>query len=228
VNSLATKHTLLSSAKWLNPDKIKVIYHGIDTMTFNNKGKSIRKELNISDDEPVIGFVGRLNVQKGIVYMMDAFKLVKEKIPSAHLVIAGTGDLKDEIEKKSFEYGYSNSIHMLGFREDIPDILNSIDLLLLPSLWEGFGLVLIEAMAAGKPCVTTRISSMPEIVDDAVSGFIVPPKEPEALADACCKLLTNPQLAENMGKEGKRIVNEKFTLRKMINAYENLFIELVN
>lgn len=226
VNSFATKNTLLSSASWLRQDKIKVIYHGIDTKLFAVSGKSTREELNIPNDKPVIGFVGRLNVQKGIVYMMDAFKIIKGKIPDAQLLIAGTGDLYEEIVKKSDEYGYSNSVYLLGFREDIPDILNSIDVLLLPSLWEGFGLVLIEAMACGKPCVTTSVSSMPEIVEDGVSGFILPPKDPAALAEACCKLLTNPQLADDMGKQGKWIVNEKFTLKKMIYEYEDLFFSI--
>ncbi len=228
-NSQATKKTVLKNAPWLNQDKISVIYNGCDPELFSKENtKDLRDELGIPQQFPLIGFVGRLNVQKGIVYILEAFEQVFEKIPSAQLLMVGTGDLKEEIETTAKEKGFSRNIHLIGFRDDIPNVMRTIDLLILPSVWEGFGIVLIEAMAAEKPCVTTNISSMPEIVIDGQTGIVVPSKDANKLADAIINLILNPSLAKKMGGEGKKVVQAKFTLQKMISRYEQLFYEYMD
>jgi len=228
-NSQSTKKTLLKNAPWLNQDKISVIYNGIDPELFSIENtRDLRDELGIPQQFPLIGFVGRLNVQKGIVYILEAFEKVFEKIPSAQLLMAGTGDLSDEIETIAKKKGFSRNIHLIGFRDDIPNVMRTIDLLILPSVWEGFGIVLIEAMAAEKPCVITNISSMPEIVIDGQTGIVVPSKDANKLADAIINLIRNPSLAKKMGCEGKKLVQNKFTLQKMISRYEQLFYEYID
>jgi glycosyltransferase involved in cell wall biosynthesis len=227
-NSLATKKTLLKNAPWLNSDRIKVIYNGINPDLYNpERTKNLRKELNIPDKNPLIGFVGRLSVQKGIKYLLDAFLKVRDKL-NAHLLIAGTGEIEQDIKDFILNNKLSGSVHLLGFREDVNNIMRTIDLLVLPSIWEGFGIVLIEAMASGKPCITTQISSMPEIVKDSVSGIIVPPKDSDSLARACLSILSDNKLAVQMGIEGRRIVNERFTLSSMADKYEEVFLSLLN
>jgi glycosyltransferase involved in cell wall biosynthesis len=116
-----------------------------------------------------------------------------------------------------------SKIHLAGFRKDIPDIMKTIDVLLTPSLWEGFGIVLIEAMAAGKPCIATKTSSIPEIVEDGVNGFLVPPKDSQSIADSLIKMISDPQLVQKMGQEGIETVKKKFTIEKMIKEYESIF-----
>ena len=228
-NSQATKKTLLKNAPWLNQDKISVIYNGIDPELFSIENtRDLRDELGIPQQIPLIGFVGRLNVQKGIVYILEAFEKVFENIPAAQLLMAGTGDLRNEIETIAKEKGFSRNIHLIGFRDDIPNVMRTIDLLILPSVWEGFGIVLIEAMAAEKPCVITNISSMPEIVIDGQTGIVVPSKDANKLADAIINLIHNPSLAKKMGGEGKKLVQNKFTLQKMISRYEQLFYEYMD
>ena len=225
-NSEATKKTLLLNAPWLDPDKIKVIYNGIDPELFDSKStKSIKGSLGIEEESILIGFIGRLNVQKGIKYLIDAFKLVTDDFKNVHLIIAGTGDLENTIKTAAKNYELTDKIHLLGFRKDVQNIINGIDMLVLPSLWEGFGIVLIEAMAAGKPCIASNISSMPEIVVHNKTGYVIPPKDTENLAKAIINLIQNPSLAKKMGGEGRKLTQKKFSLQKMIDQYEQLFYE---
>ena len=224
-NSEATKQTMLKNAPWLNADRIKVIYNGIYSEAYNkNKTKDLRKDIGLNENDFLIGFVGRLSVQKGIHYALEAFKIVSEKFNNVHLLICGEGELKNDVEKFILKNKLQNKVHLLGFRKDIPDIMRTIDVLLTPSLWEGFGIVLIEAMASGKPCVATKTSSIPEIVADGESGFLVPPRDSQSIAEALAKLISNPQLVREMGQAGLRIVNDKFTIDRMIKEYEALFL----
>jgi glycosyltransferase involved in cell wall biosynthesis len=226
-NSEATKKTLLKNASWLTPDRIKVIYNGINVEDYaETKTKDLHKELGIPENIPLIGFVGRLSVQKGIEYLLKAFLKVKSRL-NAHLLIAGTGELEEHIKKFISQNNLKDSVYLLGFRDDTNNIMRTIDLLILPSLWEGFGIVLIEAMAAGKPCLTTQISSMPEIVENNISGIVVSARDSNSLAEACLKIISDKELANKMGMEGKRIANERFEIVKMIDSYEKVFNELL-
>ena len=227
VNSFATKNTLLKSAPWLASEKIIVVYHGIDYEKYSaSNTKDIRMEFGLSRQDLIIGFVGRLSVQKGIKYMLDAFKLVLEKFKDVHLVIAGTGELEGMIKEFRVKANLEKNIHLLGFRKDIPDLMRTFDIFLLPSLWEGFGIVLIEALASGKPIVASDASSITEIVEDGRNGILVPPKSAEAISVALAKLISEPDLRITFCIEGQKIVHEKFTIIRMINDYEKIFNQL--
>ena len=229
VNSISTKKTIMKSAPWLMYNKIRVIYHGIDPGKYSDENTAkIRTSLGLSEEDFVIGFAGRLNVQKGITFMLDAFKIVSDKYKNVHLLIAGTGDLENSIKDFASKYDLENRIHLLGFRKDIPELMRTFDVFLLPSLWEGFGIVLIEAMAAGKACVATNTSSIPEIVADGKSGLLVPAENTELIAEALLKLISDSSLREKFGVEGQKIVQQKFTIGRMIDDYEMLFQELIN
>jgi glycosyltransferase involved in cell wall biosynthesis len=222
-NSEATKKTMLKNAPWLKHERIKVIYNGINPELYSGeKIKDLRKYSGIPSGEFIIGFAGRLSIQKGIIYLLEGFRELQKKINNVHLIIAGTGELHQMIEEFTRKFSLDKNIHLQGFRKDMPDFMRTIDLFVLPSLWEGFGIVLIEAMAAGKPCITTNISSMPEIVTDGKTGLIVPPEDSHNLAEAMIRLITNPGLAAEFGNEGLNVVKKKFTLEKMINNYEEL------
>ena len=223
-NSLATKTTLLENAPWLNPARIHVIYNGINPdLYLDNATRDLRKELNIPNHVPLVGFVGRLNVQKGISYLLEAFDNIAKENSRVQFLVAGDGDLKDEMISFAKEKGFYKRLTFTGFRKDIANVMRTIDILVLPSLWEGFGIVLIEAMAAKKPCITTQISSMPEIVGHNVTGLVVPPKDIKSLTSAMLKLINDEQLAKQMGENGRKLVMEKFSLDKMIEDYEQLF-----
>ncbi|MFO7526382.1 MAG: glycosyltransferase family 4 protein, partial [Ignavibacteriaceae bacterium] len=156
-------------------------------------------------------------------YALDAFKSVSENHPNARLLICGEGELRVDVEKFISENKLESKIHLAGFRNDIPNIMKTIDVLLTPSLWEGFGIVLIEAMASGKPCIATNTSSIPEIVEDGVNGSLVPSKDSQSIAESLTKLIADPQLVRTMGQAGITTVREKFTIDKMIKEYESIF-----
>ena len=165
------------------------------------------------------------NIQKGITYLLEAFFAVLQDIPAAHLLLVGDGELKADIELFRREKNIEDNLHLVGFQDDIPSIMRTIDVLVLPSLWEGFGIVLIEAMAARKPCITTQVSSMPEIVIHDETGLVVPPKNSDRLADAIGTIINDKKLARKYGKKGRDIVKGKFTLEHMIQKYEDVFME---
>jgi glycosyltransferase involved in cell wall biosynthesis len=223
-NSEATKITMLKSAPWLNSERIKVIYNGIDLAIYKSENlKNLRNEFGFAQDDFVIGFVGRLSVQKGVQYALEAVKSVYEKYSNVRLLICGDGELRGDVETFISENKLEKKIYLTGFRKDIPDIMKTIDVLLTPSLWEGFGIVLIEAMAAGKPCVAANTSSIPEIIENGVNGFLVPSKDSQAIAEALINLISDPQLVQQMGQAGIETVNKKFTIDKMIKEYEGIF-----
>ena len=222
-NSHATRQTLLNSAPWLAPERVHVIHNGIDPAPFAHApSTSLRHELGIPTNAALIGFVGRLCVQKGIADLLQAFRRIAARRPDAHLLLVGDGELRDLVNDFAREHDLAPRIHLTGFRDDIPAVMHSLDVCVLPSLWEGFGIVLIEAMAAAKPCVTTRISSMPEIVQDGVTGIVVPPSDPEALAGALLTIIDDPELGRRLGVAGLGVVGGGFTVVRMINQYERL------
>jgi len=227
-NSQSTKQALLRNAPWLDPRRIQVIYNGIDSDNYlEHNTCDLREALNLSQDTTVIGFVGQLNERKGFDTLLPAFKQVVTGFPGVILLLAGTGDLEQSILDFAVKHQLQENLRLLGFRTDIPNIMRTIDLLVLPSWWEGFGIVLIEALAAGKPCITTNVSSMPEIVSHNETGLIVPPKSVAALYGAIKKLIAQPELRQEMGQRGRQVVQQKFTLQTMVDQYEALFYQLV-
>jgi glycosyltransferase involved in cell wall biosynthesis len=225
-NSEATKKSLLKNSPWLKPPRIKIIYNGIDISQFSfQPPNGLLEEFNIPEHVAIIGFVGQLDERKGIADLLNAYKVVNKQLPQTRLLLVGDGKLRSFVEKQKEELPRPSSIILTGFREDIPRIMNLMDVLVLPSYWEGFGLVLVEAMAAGKPVVTTKVSSMPEIVKDGVHGYLVEPGDSTALAKALIKVLTNAQLAVQMGAQGRQQVEQHFTLNGMIDKIEEVFFE---
>jgi glycosyltransferase involved in cell wall biosynthesis len=230
-NSFSTKKTLLKEAPWLSPDKIEVIYKGINPHPYienSGKGKELRKELKISDSEKVIGFVGQIIERKGINDILKSIPGVVEKIPDVKYLFAGEGKLESFLKSEIKRMGIEKNVLFAGFRKDIPSVMNAVDLLILPSVVEGFGYVLVEAMAAGKPVVATNVSSIPEIVLDKKTGILIDVHQPEQLAEAVLKILENKDAAKEMGILGKERVLQNFTIDKMIANTEAVFLKQIN
>lgn len=224
-NSEATKQSLLKNSPWLEPDRIRVIYNGVHIRQFSSRPNTdVRRQLGIRKNEFVFGFVGQLDERKGVGTLAEAFRQLTETEHRICLLIVGEGKLETKLRQDArFCKG---KIVFAGYRDDADEIMKAIDALVLPSLWEGFGIVLIEAMAAGKPVITTQISNMPEIVRNGVNGFLVPPSNPVLLAKAMRKMSSHPHQAKRMGNSGRRIARERFSLDRMVNATEAFFSEL--
>jgi glycosyltransferase involved in cell wall biosynthesis len=222
-NSLATKRALLRNAPWLKAKRIHVIYNGIDPIPFQNPAPSLRSVWSTDKNARFVGFVGQLDERKGIDCLLQAFSLTSETFQNAHLVFAGEGPFLRIIENYVKKHNLQDKVLLLGFRDDIEAVMKSIDMLVLPSLWEGFGIVLIEAMAAAKPVITTGVSSMPEIVIDGEVGRIIPVNDVRALSMAMDELLGDEQLAKRWGENGRKRVQSEFTATRMLDEYEKLF-----
>ena len=213
-NSRATRDTLLRSAPWLDRNRVVVIHNGVDPAPID---AAQPVELGLPEGSIAIGFTGRLETRNGLLDLMRAWPLVVEAVPAAHLIISGRGP--DEASARKI-IGDARGVHWLGYRSDVPRILRALDIAVVPSHWEGFGLVAAEAMLARLPVVAANASSLPEIVVDGESGKLVPSRDPRSLAGAIIELALDAALRSGMGEKGRGIALERFGIERMIEEYE--------
>jgi glycosyltransferase involved in cell wall biosynthesis len=215
-NSEATRQTLLSSASWLDGSAIEVIYNGMDVERF---ASAERADLGLPETAFVIGFVGRLERRKGLIDLANAWDRIARAIPSAHLAIVGKGPAETEAREL-----LRNAPHVswLGYRTDVASVLKAMDILAVPSHWEGFGFTAAEAMAAGVPVVAGNSSSLPEIIDDGITGRLTPPRDPEGLADVLIELVRDPAARARMAEAAAEKVRQKFAVERMVHDYERV------
>ena len=154
--------------------------------------------------------------QKGLIYGLRAFAQVAARFPHAHYVIAGDGPLRPQLEAEAARLGVAPNVHFLGWRDDARAIMAGLDVLLAPSLWEGFGLVFLEAMALRVPVIATRVSAIPEVVIDGETGWLVPPRDPDATGAALGEALADPSAARLRGANGRRRLAERFSPEVMV------------
>jgi len=188
-------------------------------------GTDIRKELLIKRSTPLIGWVGRFVNVKGCFDFLEACKLVVKEFPDARFLMAGDGYLKNEIEGRIRENLMEDKIFLLGYREDVPAIMRGIDLFVLTSHNEGLGMVLIEAMASGRPIVATDVGGVSDVVLDGVTGILVPSEEPDKIAAGIKKVLSSPELSERFGaaaKERAQLFDIENTVKETINLYKEI------
>lgn len=198
-------------------EKVVAIPTGIDINRFNpeNVEGNLRQELRIEPDTPLIGTIAILRKKKGHHILLSAIPLVLKEIPKAAFILAGDGPQKENILNKIHTSGLSDKVFMLGLRRDIPEILKSIDLFVLPTLQEALGTSFIEAMAMKKPVIGTDVGGVGEVIKDGINGYLVEPNNPSALADAVIKVLEDMERAKAMGMEGRKIVEQNYTVEKM-------------
>jgi glycosyltransferase involved in cell wall biosynthesis len=215
--------------KELPPNKIQVIYNGVESSRFIEQvnAKPLRHQLGVTDQVPLVGMIANLNFEiKGHYYFLEAARIVLNRVPDAHFVLAGDGPLRGKYDKMARDLGLADKVHFLGFRKDVPALLAELTISVLSSTSEGFSNVLLESMAAGNPIVATRVGGNSEIVADGITGLLIPPADPNALAEAIIKLLKTPQLASHMGSVGKIRVKEQFSVERMLESYEQLYTSL--
>jgi glycosyltransferase involved in cell wall biosynthesis len=214
-----------------DPGRVRRVYHGLEppvTRALEREGQRIRAELGVGADDFLVGNVGRLALQKGQRHLIAAMPLLLQRVPRAHAVIAGGGDLEDYLRDLAEEAGVAERVHVLGPRKDVPALMHAIDVFAMPSIWEGFGLVLLEAMAAGRPIVASRVATIPEVVVDGETGLLVPAGDPQALSDALADLADQPALAQQFGEAGRERLRRQFSIDKMVGDTELLYRELLD
>lgn len=209
-------------------ENIVVIPVGVDIERYlKEEGDAdIREELGIDPDLPLIGWVGRLEEVKGCFDFLKACSIVGERFPMARFLMVGDGLLRGDIEQWIKKHGLEDRVFLLGYRRDVPRIMKAMDLYVLTSRNEGLGMGVVEAMAAGRPVVATGVGGVPTAVVDRVTGLLVPPGRPDEIADAIAIILSNPSMAEGMGRAGRERARA-YSVEAMTRAYIDLYKELI-
>jgi glycosyltransferase involved in cell wall biosynthesis len=182
----------------------------------------------LEPSDRVILAVGRLHRQKGYDYLIRALATVKREIPTVKLLIAGEGEEKNNLKNLVKSLDLSKEVILAGLCREVEKLFNFTKLFVLPSLWEGMPNAVLEAMAAAKPVVATRVGGVPELVIDGETGILVPPEDPESLARAIVKLLRHTAQANSMGNAGRERVQEHFSVTEMVTKTDRLYQELLN
>jgi glycosyltransferase involved in cell wall biosynthesis len=239
VNAEAIRQWLI--AEGYDPEKITVIRNGIDLSHFTPKtrGNGLREELGLPQGAPLIAVLSRVNRVKGIEYFLEAATIVCRRFPEARFLIVGEGrtavnghivdsPYKVELERYAIRLGLAGRALFTGVRLDVPEVLSEVAVSVLPCVSsEGLSNSLLESMAAEVPVVATRVGGNPEVVEHGVTGLLIPPRDPHALASAICRLLENPDLASRFGRAGRQRVTEQFSLERMVCETEDLYLKLL-
>ena len=211
-------------------DKITVIPLGFDLEPFfgcqQYKGEFLR-ELGLDDGTRLVGIVGRIFPIKNHHLFLESAARVSSNADAVRFVIVGDGILRPEMEDYARELGISDRVIFTGWRRDLPRIYADLNVLVVSSNNEGTPVSAIEAMASGVPVVGTKVGGVPDIITDGENGYLVPPRDPEALAGAVLRLLQNPELASRMGQVGQTMARERFAIRRLIGDTENLYSQLL-
>jgi glycosyltransferase involved in cell wall biosynthesis len=200
-----------------SPDRTVTVHNGVDPSKFDRAvtGASIR-DLHQIWDGPVLVVIGRLTPQKGHIYLLQALPSLVNEWPQLRCLIVGEGEMRGRLDALAQSLGLGRHCVFAGVSDAIPEVLAAADLFVLPSLSEGFPFVVLEALAMGCPVVATAIDGVTEVIQDGVTGRLVPPRDPTALAGAIREMLRDPAGARTMGMRGRRLVEERFTADRMM------------
>ncbi len=226
--SLATRDALVEYENFPRK-KIKIVYNGIDDSLYTTSFAANRKaSLGINKKDYVLGTVARLDTIKNQKMMIKSLASVRETYPNTFLIIVGDGPERNSLEAFVSSLGFSSHVIFTGFKDDVYNYLKTMDIFLLTSFSEGTAMTLLEAMAAGLPCIVTDVGGNPEIVEDNETGFIIPNDDEKTLADKICILFKDENLKKKIGKAGRRRFEEHFTVDKMVAAYEKIYDEITS
>jgi glycosyltransferase involved in cell wall biosynthesis len=224
-NSEAVLRDVLARERIL-PERLRVIYNGVRIPDASPRAGR-REILGAEIRGPVVCLVANLFPYKGHLDFLDAAGEVLRKVPETRFVLVGDGRIRPEIERRASEPDLRGRAILLGSRPDSGEIMACADVLALASHQEGFPNVVLEAMARAKPVVATRVGGVPEAVEEGITGLLVPPRDPPAMAAALVRLIGNPGEAAEMGRRGLARVRELFSIDRMVRAHEGLYGELL-
>jgi glycosyltransferase involved in cell wall biosynthesis len=207
-------------------EKLMTIYSGIEYDRFRVQVDKAQKcaSLGLKPEQPIIGMIGRLSPQKAPLDFVAAARLVLQARPDAQFLMVGDGPLAEEVHAAVAD---ESRIKVLGYREDVPELLAILDVFALSSLWEGLGRALTEAMSVGLAVATTAVNGVPELVNHGETGLLSPPAEPAKLAANILRLINQPEEARRMARRGQERVLPNFGARQMVEQIEALYETLL-
>jgi glycosyltransferase involved in cell wall biosynthesis len=206
-------------------DKLVKIHSGVDIEKFNQVQVSViekKHSLGLDQNGLVVGFVGWLLPIKGPMHLLKAMEGVWQEYPDVYLLFVGKGELSVELQAEAFKSSGNGKVRFLGWRHDVDEILPVLDILVLPSLNEGMGRVLVEAMAAGKPVVASNVGGIPDLVRHTYNGLLVTPGNAKELAESIKQIIADPEKMSLMGQRGRELCNQ-FSLEAMLEKLDRLY-----
>ena len=211
-------------------EKVVMIYNGIDFERFQVKvdTRSKKEELGIRDEVIVLATFGRLAPEKGHRYLIEAAAQVRGVFKNIVVLIIGEGEIKKRLMQQASRLGIEKEIKFLGERQDIPELLSITDIVILPSLYEGFPLAALEAMAADKPIIATSVGGLPELITDKQDGILVEPKSSSSLAESILRLIKDKDFARQLVLRAKGKIKNRFNQEKMLSRITALYDEVLN
>jgi glycosyltransferase involved in cell wall biosynthesis len=207
----------------VEPERIRLIHSGIDPQRFDRCADGSAS----AEYEAVVGIIASLEERKGHRYLFEAAAILKQRGHRIKYLVAGEGSARRELEERVKALNLGDEVRFCGFVSDAPAFLSQIDIFILPSLYEGLGVAVLEAMAAGKPVIASRVGGLPELVADGETGLLVAPKNVEGLVEAIARLADDKSLAREMGRKGAARALASFSLENMAAQNEAYYYELL-
>jgi len=207
-------------------EKVRMIFNGIDCERFQSAEATLRHAV-VSDDETLVGFVGRFVPEKGGEILLRAARMVLREHPQTRFALVGDGPSRAEWEQLAVELGIRRQVLFTGVRQDMPGVYASLDLFVLPSVCEAMPMCLLEAMAAGKAVIASRVGAVPKLIDEH-TGVLLNPGNTEALAGAIRALLRNPEQRSRFGQNASERVRQRFSSEAMAAQYRSLYREVTD
>ena len=206
---------------------IELIYNGVDLQRYDHQEPccTLPDEYGMEPGSQIVGVVARLEPEKGHPTLFDAWPLVLRAVPDSYLLVVGEGSRRDALEAQARELRIAHRVVFTGRRDDVPAVTAALDVAVLPSYREAQGLTILEAMALSRPVVASDVGGIPEMIQDGTTGLLVPPHDPEALAAAIIRLLTDHPLADTLGRAGHDLVHDRFCIELMVRAVEAIYDE---
>ncbi len=227
INISKSEYDSAINYKIAKPDKMCIIENGIDFSKFKGNEKyreETRCKYGIKENEKVIGVVGRLTEQKDPITSIKAFELINKDNKDVKFMFIGDGELKDEVVNYAKEHKLENNIIITGWVNDTEKYIPALDIAILPSRWEGFGLVLLEYMACDKPIIATNVGGIPNIIKDTENGYLIETGAYDQLYKRIKELLNNPDKVKEIVENNKRY-REKFDIKKLVDAHKKIINE---
>lgn len=210
-------------------NRVRVVYNGIEETRMDGviSGSDARRMLGLLPGQPVVGCVAHLSAKKGQEHLLKAVALLKERFPHLICLLAGEGEMFDELRRMATDLGIAERVCLLGFRSDVISVMNAMDIVVLPSVAkEGLGLALVEAALLEKPAIGSDAPGIDEAIADGVTGLLTPPGDAAALAEKLALLLENAELRQKMGAAGRERALELFSMQGMCDRMELIYREL--
>ena len=203
--------------------KLITIENGVEIHQYEAAIPYNREEWDLRNSDMIIGCVARLSPEKGHTVLLRAFRKVINRHPLARLVLIGDGEERERLQHLAADLSIGPFVRFLGLRADVPEVLAACDLFALPSIQEGFPMVILEALAAGKAVIASEVGAIPDVIRHGATGMLVPPGDADALANAVCLLIEDKGARQRLGQTGRELVREGYNFERTVGQYDDLY-----